>query len=67
MAMFNATVVNIALPHIGDDFGVRVGSLQWVLTGRERCLSGTRPSLLGCSFHGGRGLVGLAGLGHWVA
>ena len=33
MAMLDATVVNVALPHIGDDFDVGVSALQWVLTG----------------------------------
>ncbi len=33
MAMLDATVVNVALPHIGEDFGVGVADLQWVLTG----------------------------------
>lgn len=33
MAMLDATVVNVALPHIGRDFGVGVADLQWVLTG----------------------------------
>jgi len=33
MAMLDATVVNVALPHIGDDFHASVSSLQWVLTG----------------------------------
>jgi EmrB/QacA subfamily drug resistance transporter len=33
MAMFDATVVGVALPRIGDTFGVGVGALQWVLTG----------------------------------
>jgi len=33
MAMLDSTVVNVALPHIGDDFGVGVADLQWVLTG----------------------------------
>ncbi|HEY7627209.1 MAG TPA: DHA2 family efflux MFS transporter permease subunit [Ilumatobacteraceae bacterium] len=33
MAMLDATVVNVALPHIGADFGVSVSALQWVLTG----------------------------------
>jgi EmrB/QacA subfamily drug resistance transporter len=33
MATLDATVVNVALPHIGEDFGVSVSSLQWVLTG----------------------------------
>src|SRR5215467_7886444 len=29
----DATVVNVALPHIGDDFNASVSALQWVLTG----------------------------------
>jgi EmrB/QacA subfamily drug resistance transporter len=33
MAALDATVVNVALPHIGDDFGASISSLQWVLTG----------------------------------
>ena len=33
MAQLDATVVNVALPHIGDDLGVDVSALQWVLTG----------------------------------
>jgi EmrB/QacA subfamily drug resistance transporter len=33
MAMLDGTVVNVALPRIGDDFDVDVTSLQWVLTG----------------------------------
>jgi EmrB/QacA subfamily drug resistance transporter len=33
MAMLDATVVNVALPRIGEDFGVDVSALQWVLTG----------------------------------
>lgn len=33
MASLDATVVNVALPHIGDDLGAGLGSLQWVLTG----------------------------------
>ncbi|MDP9299320.1 MAG: DHA2 family efflux MFS transporter permease subunit [Actinomycetota bacterium] len=33
MASLDATVVNVALPHIGQDFGVSVSDLQWVLTG----------------------------------
>jgi EmrB/QacA subfamily drug resistance transporter len=33
MAMLDATVVNVALPHIGEDFDVDVSALQWVLTG----------------------------------
>lgn len=33
MASLDATVVNVALPDIGNEFGASVGSLQWVLTG----------------------------------
>ena len=32
MAMLDATVVNVALPRIGEDFGANVSALQWVLT-----------------------------------
>lgn len=31
--MLDATVVNVALPHIGRDLDASVGRLQWVLTG----------------------------------
>ena len=31
--MLDATVVNVALPHIGEDFNASVSALQWVLTG----------------------------------
>ena len=33
MAALDATVVNVALPHIGSDFHASVSALQWVLTG----------------------------------
>lgn len=33
MASLDATVVNVALPHIGDDLDADVTALQWVLTG----------------------------------
>src|SRR5258708_16216980 len=33
MASLDATVVNVALPHIGRDFHSDGSSLQWVLTG----------------------------------
>ena len=33
MGQLDATVVNVALPQIGADFGVDVAALQWVLTG----------------------------------
>ena len=33
MASLDATIVNVALPHIGDDLEARVSALQWVLTG----------------------------------
>src|SRR4051812_16673150 len=32
MASLDATIVNVALPHIGHDFHAGVSSLQWVLT-----------------------------------
>ncbi len=31
--MLDATIVNVALPHIGDDLDAGVAGLQWVLTG----------------------------------
>ena len=33
MASLDATVVNVALPDIGKEFGASVSTLQWVLTG----------------------------------
>src|SRR5690242_20757656 len=33
MASLDATVVSVALPHIGADFHASVSALQWVLTG----------------------------------
>jgi EmrB/QacA subfamily drug resistance transporter len=33
MASLDATIVNVALPHIGHDLHADVASLQWVLTG----------------------------------
>lgn len=33
MASLDATVVNVALPHIGEEFDATISSLQWVLTG----------------------------------
>src|SRR5438309_9015116 len=33
MASLDATVVNLALPRIGRDFGAGISALQWVLTG----------------------------------
>jgi EmrB/QacA subfamily drug resistance transporter len=33
MGQLDATIVNVALPHMGADFGVDVSALQWVLTG----------------------------------
>ncbi len=33
MAALDATIVNVALPHIGDDFDANISQLQWVLTG----------------------------------
>jgi EmrB/QacA subfamily drug resistance transporter len=39
MASLDATVVNVALPHIGHDLHAGVGALQWVLTGYLLSLS----------------------------
>ncbi|MEX2293502.1 MAG: MFS transporter [Acidimicrobiales bacterium] len=33
MASLDATIVNVAVPHIGDDLDAGVSALQWVLTG----------------------------------
>jgi EmrB/QacA subfamily drug resistance transporter len=33
MASLDATIINVALPHIGDEFDASGASLQWVLTG----------------------------------
>jgi EmrB/QacA subfamily drug resistance transporter len=33
IAFLDSTVVNVALPHIGDDLDAGVGGLQWVLNG----------------------------------
>jgi EmrB/QacA subfamily drug resistance transporter len=33
MASLDATVVNVALPHIGEEFDADISALQWVLTG----------------------------------
>jgi len=33
MAFLDATVVNVALPTIGDDLGADLGGLQWTLNG----------------------------------
>ena len=33
MAFLDGTVVNVALPAIGKNFGASVAGLQWVLTG----------------------------------
>jgi EmrB/QacA subfamily drug resistance transporter len=33
MALLDGTIVNVALPHIGEDFGASVSALQWILTG----------------------------------
>lgn len=33
MASLDATVVSVALPHIGEDLGADVSTLQWVITG----------------------------------
>ena len=40
IAALDATVVGIALPAIGDDFGAEVSSLQWVVTSYTLTLAG---------------------------
>lgn len=32
LAFIDATVVNVALPHIGDDLGAGIGGLQWTIS-----------------------------------
>src|SRR5829696_1491438 len=39
IAFLDGTVVNVALPHIGEDLGASVGGLQWVLNGYLLVLS----------------------------
>ncbi|MFC9789075.1 DHA2 family efflux MFS transporter permease subunit [Rhodococcus sp. NPDC127528] len=39
MAMLDSTVVNIALPRIGEDLGATVADLQWVLSGYTLALA----------------------------
>lgn len=39
MASLDATVVNVAVPRIGDEFHAGVGALQWLLTGYLLALS----------------------------
>src|ERR1700736_768205 len=39
MASLDATVVNVALPHIGEEFHASVSTMQWVLTGYLLALS----------------------------
>ena len=39
MAFLDGTVVNVALPHIGEDLGASVGGLQWVVNGYLLVLS----------------------------
>lgn len=67
MASLDATVVNVALPHIGDDLGAGLGSLQWVLTGYLLSLGSLilLGGALGDRF--GRRRVFLVGTGWFVA
>ncbi|TQC45688.1 MFS transporter, partial [Rhodococcus sp. WS4] len=39
LALLDGTVVNIALPHIGEDLGSDVAGLQWVLSGYTLALA----------------------------
>src|SRR5215510_15138831 len=70
MAFLDGTVVNVALPDIGRDFGATTGALQWILNGYLLTLASL--ILLGGSlgdrygrrriFVGGVGLFTLASL-----
>lgn len=39
LALLDGTVVNIALPHIGEDLGAGVAGLQWILSGYTLALA----------------------------
>src|SRR6478672_4574211 len=39
LALLDGTVVNIALPHIGEDLGSDVAGMQWVLSGYTLALA----------------------------
>lgn len=47
MASLDATVVNVALPHIGRDLSADITALQWILTGYLLALA--TLILLGCA------------------
>ncbi|GAA3726688.1 DHA2 family efflux MFS transporter permease subunit [Streptomyces tremellae] len=40
MALLDSTVVNVALPHIGDDLDARLGALQWIVNAYTVTLAG---------------------------
>ncbi|MCF3964321.1 MFS transporter [Streptomyces fuscigenes] len=40
MALLDSTVVNVALPHIGDDLHTDLGSLQWIVNAYTVTLAG---------------------------
>ncbi|ARQ70213.1 MFS transporter [Streptomyces marincola] len=40
MAMLDSTIVTVALPRIGDDFGVPISGLQWILNAYMLTLAG---------------------------
>jgi hypothetical protein len=44
MARLDATVVNVALPHIGEEFDATVSALRWVLTGYLVALLRSHPA-----------------------
>ncbi|MGQ4517386.1 DHA2 family efflux MFS transporter permease subunit [Streptomyces sp. DW26H14] len=40
MALLDSTVVNVALPHIGDDLHAQLGALQWIVNAYTVTLAG---------------------------
>ncbi|WP_051839011.1 MFS transporter [Streptomyces sp. NRRL F-5126] len=40
MALLDSTVVNVALPHIGDDLHAKLGALQWIVNAYTVTLAG---------------------------
>jgi EmrB/QacA subfamily drug resistance transporter len=67
MAFLDGTVVNVALPAIGEDFGATTGALQWILNGYLLTLASL--ILLGGSLGDryGRRRIFVAGVGLFTA
>jgi len=63
MASLDATVVNVALPHIGADLDASISSLQWVLTGYLLTLASL--ILLGGALGDRYGIEGDAASAQW--